>query len=137
MTATETRLVPHVTSEVGRLREVIVHRPGLELDRLTPSNASSFLFDDVLWADRARNEHDAFAQQLSERDVVVHHFDELLTGALESIEGREFVLDRIVTDEQFDPTLAPEVRRLFDDTDADGRRRPSRRPRRIRTEILT
>ena len=49
-----------VESEVGQLRQVIVHRPGLELARLTPSNVHSLLFDDVLWAERAVEEHDAF-----------------------------------------------------------------------------
>ena len=49
----------HVDSEVGQLRQVIVHRPGLELTRLTPDNVEDLLFDDVMWADRARAEHDA------------------------------------------------------------------------------
>lgn len=49
-----------IHSEVGRLREVIVHSPGSELDRLTPVNAADLLFDDVLWAARAREEQDAF-----------------------------------------------------------------------------
>ena len=54
-----------VQSEVGRLRQAIVHRPGLELARLTPSNCDELLFDDVLWASRAREEHDTFAQLLA------------------------------------------------------------------------
>ena len=45
-----------VASEVGQLRRVILHRPGLELSRLTPSNCEALLFDDVLWASRAREE---------------------------------------------------------------------------------
>ncbi len=120
MTITEPLLLPDISSEIGPLQEVIVHRPGLELDRLTPSNASELLFDDVLWADRARNEHDAFVEQLRGHGIVVHHFDRLLTGALESVAGRDFVLDRVVTSEQFGPTMVGEVRRLFDDTDAAG-----------------
>ena len=52
----------HVDSEVGQLRQVIVHRPGLELDRLTPNNVDDLLFDDVMWAERAREEHDAFVR---------------------------------------------------------------------------
>ena len=46
-----------VDSETGRLRQVIVHRPGLELSRLTPDNVKGLLFDDILWAKRAREEH--------------------------------------------------------------------------------
>ena len=54
----------HVDSEVGVLRRVLLHRPDLELRRLTPSNCSDLLFDDVLWVKRARQEHDAFADTL-------------------------------------------------------------------------
>ena len=57
----------HVDSEVGQLKQVIVHRPGLELDRLTPDNVDELLFDDVMWAARAREEHDAFVAQLQQR----------------------------------------------------------------------
>ena len=64
-----------VHSEVGRLRQVIVHRPGLELARLTPANVNELLFDDILWAKKAREEHDAFAGALQDRGIVVHHFD--------------------------------------------------------------
>ena len=49
-----------VDSEVGTLRKVIVHRPGLEHTRLTPSNAQELLFDDVIWVKRAKEDHDAF-----------------------------------------------------------------------------
>jgi arginine deiminase len=54
----------HVDSEVGRLRQVVLHRPDLELKRLTPANRDDFLFDDVLWVKRAKQEHDAFAETL-------------------------------------------------------------------------
>lgn len=108
---------PSVTSEIGPLREVIVHRPGLELDRLTPSNAAALLFDDVLWASRARAEHDAFVDVLTQRGVHVHHFEDLLAGALESGAGRTFVLDRVITEQRFGFTLASDLRRLLDDAD--------------------
>lgn len=62
----------HVDSEVGRLRQVVLHRPGLELKRLTPDNAAGLLFDDVLWVARAQAEHDAFADVLRSRGVRVH-----------------------------------------------------------------
>jgi arginine deiminase len=57
----------HVDSEVGRLRQVILHRPDLELKRLTPDNISDLLFDDMLWVSRAQAEHDAFAEVLRSR----------------------------------------------------------------------
>ena len=60
-----------VHSEVGVLHTVLVHRPGLELERLTPRNKDDLLFDDVIWVKRARQEHDAFVDALAERGVEV------------------------------------------------------------------
>ena len=82
-----------VQSEVGQLRQVIVHRPGLELSRLTPGNVGELLFDDVLWAGRAREEHDAFAEALRGRGVRVHYFGQLLAETLEVPTGRPVALD--------------------------------------------
>ena len=90
----------HVDSEVGVLRQVILHRPDLELKRLTPDNAADLLFDDVLWVAEAQAEHDAFAAALRERGVVVHYYGELFAQTLEIAEARSYVLDRI-----FDPRL--------------------------------
>ena len=53
-----------VHSEAGVLHTVLVHRPGLELERLTPRNKDELLFDDVIWVKRARQEHDAFVDAL-------------------------------------------------------------------------
>lgn len=105
----------HVDSEIGPLRQVIVHRPGLELSRLSPRNIDELLFDDVPWARRAREEHDAFVGLLVERGVVVHHFGDLLAEALADGTGRDFVLDRVCTPELLGPSLVGEVRALFDD----------------------
>src|ERR1035441_2287531 len=89
-----------VDSEVGRLRQVILHRPDLELKRLTPDNAAELLFDDLLWVAEAQAEHDAFADALRGRGVVVHYYASLLAQTLEIADAREFVLDRV-----FDPRL--------------------------------
>jgi arginine deiminase len=110
----------HVDSEVGHLHQVVLHRPGLELNRLTPSNVEDLLFDDVLWAKRAKEEHDAFAQALRDRGVRVHYFHELLAQVLGQPEGRAFVLDRLCTDDQFGPSVVGEVRRFLDDLDGDA-----------------
>ncbi len=106
-----------VHSEVGRLRKAVVHRPGLELDRLTPSNCADLLFDDVLWADRAREEHDVFTAVLRGQGVEVHAFDRLLTDVLHLDVARAFVLDRLCTPELAGPTLAGPLRALFDRVD--------------------
>jgi arginine deiminase len=71
-------------SEVGKLRTVILHRPGAELQRLTPRNNDTLLFDGLPWVSRAQEEHDAFAALLRSRDVEVLLLPELLAQALES-----------------------------------------------------
>src|SRR3954453_6469080 len=53
-----------VSSEVGRLRTVMLHRPGPELQRLTPRNNDKLLFDGIPWVTRAQEEHDAFPEAL-------------------------------------------------------------------------
>lgn len=107
----------HVDSEVGSLRQVVLHRPGLEVSRLTPSNVESLLFDDVLWLKRAKEEHDAFAESLRDKGVKVHYFAELLGEVLETVLGRAFVLDRLCTDQQFGPALVKPVRHFLDGLD--------------------
>lgn len=69
-------------SEVGRLRVVILHRPGPELQRLTPRNNDTLLFDGLPWVARAQQEHDAFADLLRSRGVEVLLLGDLLTEAL-------------------------------------------------------
>ena len=103
-----------VHSEIGTLRSVIVHRPGLELSRLTPENREALLFDDVLWASRARSEHDAFSDALVSRGVDVYHFTDLLAETLEQPAGRSFILDRLCTDETMGHALAVDLRNYLD-----------------------
>src|SRR3954447_26208270 len=109
----------HVDSEVGQLRQVILHRPGVELSRLTPDNVENLLFDDILWAERAREEHDAFAQALRDRGVEVHYFAQLLAEVLEDPKAREWVLDRVITDDSVGPTLVPPLRALGEQADSE------------------
>ncbi|GAA3757436.1 arginine deiminase [Spinactinospora alkalitolerans] len=112
-----------VKSEVGRLRQVIVHRPDLELKRLTPSNREALLFDDVLWVRRAREEHDAFADQLRDRGAEVHVFHELLQDVLDIPEARSYILDQVLN-ERFYGTLAIDaIRSTFDAMDPETLRR--------------
>ena len=106
-----------VQSEVGQLRQVIVHRPGLELSRLTPQNVGELLFDEVMWTRRAQEEHDAFTGVLRDRGVRVHYFGQLLGETLALPQGRAFVLDRVCTPEILGPNLVEPVRKLFDDLD--------------------
>jgi arginine deiminase len=69
-------------SEVGALRVAILHRPGAELQRLTPRNSDQLLFDGLPWVSRAQDEHDEFAELLRGRGVEVLLMSDLLTEAL-------------------------------------------------------
>ena len=100
-----------VHSEVGRLRQVMVHRPELSLQRLTPSNHDDLLFDDVLWVERAQYEHDQFVARMRERGVEVFLLKNLLTEALEaSDEARQRLIDLVATEYTVGLSLVDEVR---------------------------
>lgn len=100
----------YVGSEIGALRRVILHRPDLELRRLTPANKDELLFDDVLWVKRAREEHDAFADTLAERGVEVLYLHELLAQTLERPQAREWVLEHTLAAAALGPSLGPGLR---------------------------
>ena len=100
-----------VNSEVGQLRKVIVHRPGLELKRLTPSNHDDLLFDDVLWVERAQWEHDQFVKVMRERGIEVYDHQELLAEALAaSEESRKKVIDLVASEYTVGWSIVDEVR---------------------------
>lgn len=107
----------HVGSEVGRLRQVIVHRPGLEMHRLTPDNKARYLFDEVLWVEQAQREHDHFVEVMRGRGVTVHHFEQLLRETLAVPEARAHVLDHSLDVRHMGPLAAHELRAMFDDMD--------------------
>ncbi len=107
----------HVGSEVGRLRQVIVHRPGLEMHRLTPANKERYLFDEILWVERAQQEHDGFVQVMRDRGVTVHHFDTLLTETLAVPQAREQVLRESLDERHVGPLAADHLRQMFDAMD--------------------
>lgn len=90
---------PGVFSEVGRLQEVMVHRPELSLQRLTPENCRSLLFDDVLWVRRARQEHDIFVDTLRERGVAVLEFGTLLAETMADPEARAWLTQARVSEQ--------------------------------------
>lgn len=87
-----------VGSEIGRLRKVMVRRPDLELRRLTPSNHDELLFDDVLWVRKARQQHDAFVDQMRDRGVEVYYLGELLAEALENDEAHKLVVELVANE---------------------------------------
>jgi arginine deiminase len=105
-------------SEVGRLRRVMVHRPGLEHSRLTPSNAEELLFDDVLWVSRAKAEHDMFVEAMRERGVEVFEAEQLLAEALVKPEAKDWVCDHIVSERQVGINAARVAREWVETGDA-------------------
>ncbi|WP_307796897.1 arginine deiminase [Actinomadura barringtoniae] len=100
-----------VHSEVGRLRQVIVHRPDLSLERLTPDNRDELLYDDVLWVRRAQIEHDAFVAMMRERGIEVFYHQELLAEALGTgPEAKRQAVERAVTELSVGPALVDDIR---------------------------
>ncbi|MGI9529435.1 MAG: arginine deiminase family protein, partial [Acidimicrobiia bacterium] len=117
--STQPRLGVH--SEVGKLRTVIVHRPGLEMRRLTPSNTHELLFDDVPWATRAAEEHDAFVHLMrSDYDINVLLVHELLEEVLDDPAGRAYVLDRKLIANEVGVNGVPEMRAWMDSLDSNS-----------------
>ena len=107
-----------VDSEVGRLRKVIVHRPGLEQRRLTPENAAELLFDDVIWVRKAKVEHAAFVGVLKERGVEVFDAEDLLLETLEVPDGKDWILDQVLEERQVGQYLARSGREWADGASA-------------------
>lgn len=100
-----------VNSEVGKLRKVIVHRPNLDLKRLTPSNHDDLLFDDVLWVERAQWEHDQFVKAMRDRGIeVFYHLDLLGEALAASEEGRKNVINLVASEYTVGWSLVDEVR---------------------------
>jgi arginine deiminase len=103
-----------VHSEVGKLRKVMVHRPELSLQRLTPSNHDELLFDDVLWVERAQYEHDQFVARMRERGVEVFVLLDLLAEALAATdEGRRRLIELAASEYTVGLSLVDEVRAIL------------------------
>ena len=108
-------------SEVGKLRKVMVHRPELSLQRLTPTNHDDLLFDDVLWVERAQYEHDRFVEKMRDRGVEVYLFRDLLAEALAaSEEARKRLLEVAVTEYTVGVSLADDVRATLSEMAPDA-----------------
>ncbi|MDQ3931571.1 MAG: arginine deiminase [Actinomycetota bacterium] len=99
-----------VRTEVGRLRTVLVHRPDLELRRVTPSNMDELLFDELIWVDRAQEEHDDFVRVLSDAGTEVLYLERLLADVLSDGEVAREVVHSQVTDTTCGPGLVDSVR---------------------------
>jgi arginine deiminase len=106
-----------VHSEVGKLRKVMIHRPGLAHSRLTPSNCNELLFDDVIWVQQAKNEHDRFAEVMRERDVEVYYAEQLFAQALQDPMARAWVCDHMLNERMVGVRLARRAREWIETAD--------------------
>ncbi|MGR3662260.1 MAG: arginine deiminase family protein, partial [Paracoccaceae bacterium] len=105
-----------VHSEVGKLRKVMVSRPSLAHDRLTPSNCEELLFDDVIWVEKALEDHAEFVQVMEGRGIDVYDIQDLLAEMIDqSAEARAFLLDRLVTPNAVGPMLSQAIRPWLDE----------------------
>jgi arginine deiminase len=110
-----------VYSEVGKLRKVLVHRPELSLQRLTPANCQELLFDDVLWVERAQLEHDQFVQVLRSHGVEVFYVLDLLRETLQSSqEAKRLLISQVATEYTVGWALVDEISSFLWNLDADN-----------------
>lgn len=87
-----------VDSEIGRLRRVLVHRPGQEIDWMVPSMMERLLFDDILDGDQARCEHDNFCRVLQAGGVSILDPEQLLVAVMEKSDARQQVFETLQQD---------------------------------------
>lgn len=95
-----------IFSEIGKLKQVMLHRPGIELDRLTTDNMQELLFDDLVWLEAAQKEHDEFASILRKEGCEVLYFQNCLADVIEDKEIRRELLDDVFKLECVDRRLA-------------------------------
>ena len=109
-----------VDSEVGRLRTVLLHRPGLELRRITPLRADRLQFDALPWVGRAQQEHDILAQVLRDQGVEVLYVTELLQDALEYQPARTHAIASVLACATLGDELRAQVRTHLDGLDPEA-----------------
>jgi len=117
--STATEPVVGANSEVGVLRTVMVHRPDLAHERLSPTNCHELLFDDVIWVRRARQEFDAFVDVMRERGVEVLLLHDLLTETLADTGAREWLLSRRLRPEEVTAVFSRELTAWMTEMPAD------------------
>jgi arginine deiminase len=103
-----------VHSEVGKLRTVIVCRPGLAHQRLTPGNCHDLLFDDVIWVQEAQKDHYDLVLKMKQRGVEVLELHDLLEETICDSEARSWILDRRVTPNSVGRVVAQAIRPWLD-----------------------
>lgn len=96
-----------VNSEIGKLKAVMLHPPGKEITRLTPTNMKALLWDNIPWPERALEEHQNYVRLLEERGVKVYLTPNLL---------KDVIKDKVLRDELIEKSVAYEAGRLTPET---------------------
>lgn len=96
VTVMEDKKVLNVYSEIGKLKTVLLHRPGKEIENLTPDLMDRLLFDDIPYLEVARQEHDAFAKILSDNGVEVLYLEDLAAEAIENASVKERFVEEYI-----------------------------------------
>jgi arginine deiminase len=104
-----------VHSEVGKLRTVMVCRPGLAHQRLTPGNCRDLLFDDVIWVQEAQKDHYDLVLKMKQRGVEVLELHDLLAEIVSIPEARSWILDRRITPISVGRVVAQTIRPWLDE----------------------
>lgn len=102
----------HVISEIGKLKKVLLHRPGLELEHLTPKWLHQLLFDDIPWLKEAQNEHDAFKLSLENEGVEVVYLEDLVSQSIQDLKIKHQFIDQFIIESAI--TNAHTIKRLKD-----------------------
>lgn len=106
--------VLNVYSEIGKLKTVLLHRPGKEIENLTPDTLDRLLFDDIPYLDIAIEEHDAFAKILKDNGVEVLYLEELAAEAITSDQIKEEFVNEFVEESNiYSPTKKNLVKDLL------------------------
>jgi arginine deiminase len=104
-----------VDSEVGQLRTVLMHRPGLELQRITVRHKDRLLFGSLPWVSKARQEHDVLSQELRDQGAEVLYFTALLQDVLEYQTARDAAIGLAVADSALGDELRQQLRAHLED----------------------
>ncbi|MDX9940343.1 MAG: arginine deiminase [Sphaerochaetaceae bacterium] len=102
----------HVRSEVGKLRGVLLHRPGKELESLTPQYLDSMLFEDIPFLEQMQHEHDMFAKVLQDNGCTVLYLEQLLAEVFEDERLRHEAIALLV---ESSPPFSQDLRRVISD----------------------
>ncbi|MDF2985286.1 MAG: arginine deiminase [Eubacterium sp.] len=87
-----------VYSEIGKLKSVLIHRPGIEVENIVPDHLRRLLFDEIVYMDQAQREHDQFAQILTDEGVEVVYITDLMSDILQDSKVREEFLMEFMTE---------------------------------------